>query len=78
MIIREPSGNKILIVLELPDEFEEHYARDRFNDSLERIKCDIVSQACRSGELSGRYEEELIDALIEGFKNSKMFKMEKK
>lgn len=75
MIVKEPSGKKIIIVLELPDDFEEHYVRDKFEDSLERIRCDL---ACRSGELSGLYEEELVGALIEGFKNSKMFKEETK
>lgn len=51
----------------LPDEFEEHFNYDAFQDSFKRIKSDISTNEC----LSGLYEIELVDALIEAFKKAK-------
>lgn len=54
------------IQISLPDEFEEHFKLDAFQDSLARIKCDIDTY----WRLSGRYEIELIDALKAAFLES--------
>lgn len=57
----------LLMLVTLPEEFEEHFHFDCFQDSLARIKCDIDTY----GRLSGRYEIELVEALMEAFKKSK-------
>lgn len=51
------------IILEIPEEFEDHFKTDRFEDSLHRLSADVHSVA-------GNYEKELADMLIEAFRNS--------
>ena len=46
--------------IQLPEEFKEHFKRDAFNDSLNRLKADAHC-------LAGNYEKELITALIDAF-----------
>lgn len=53
------------ITIELPKEFEEHFRRDRFEDSLKCLKGD-AGTFC----LAGRYEMELCDMLTAAFKNA--------
>lgn len=62
------------LLLELPDEFAQHFAMDRFKDSFMRICGDlgeIAKLQSRRGAismgLSGNYERELADALAEAF-----------
>lgn len=52
------------IIIELPDEFEEHFDFDRFQDSFMRICGDIRTK----DGLSGNYEYELADELKKAFK----------
>ena len=52
------------LIIELPDEFEEHFDFDRFQDSFMRICGDIRTK----GGLSGNYEYELADELKKAFK----------
>ena len=52
------------IVIKIPKEFETHFYNDRFKDSLERIKNDIKPPDERV-MLSGRYEVETIDMLVD-------------
>ena len=63
------------LVINIPKEFEEHYKdKDRFNDSLQRIRYDMHNLV-RSEyfiSLSGRYETELVDMLTEAFENSEV------
>lgn len=56
------------VIIELPNEFKEHFENDKFQDSLKRVLYDI---AFYDGSLSGRYEIELIEALQIGFNNAK-------
>ena len=51
------------LIIELPDEFEEHFDFDRFQDSFIRICGDIRTK----GALSGNYEYELADELKKAF-----------
>ena len=51
------------ITIEIPKEFEEHYKKDRFKDSLMRLACDIHCMA-------GRYERETVEMLIKAFGNA--------
>jgi hypothetical protein len=51
------------LTIKLPDEFEEHFDFDRFQDSFMRICGDIRTEGC----LSGNYEYELADELKKAF-----------
>lgn len=53
------------IEIEIPKEFEEHFARDRFRDSLSRLRFD-------AGNLAGLYEKEVTDMLITAFSHAKI------
>lgn len=53
------------IIIDIPKEFVCHFETDRFMDSLKRLKSDAHL-------IAGNYEKELIDMLIEAFKNSRV------
>ena len=53
------------IIIDIPKEFVWHFEQDRFADSLKRLKSDAHL-------LAGNYEKELMDMLIESFKNSRV------
>ncbi len=55
------------IVLEIPKEFESHFKRDKFHDSMRRINADFKHADL---VLSGNYEIELLEMLEEAFKDS--------
>lgn len=57
------------ITIKIPKEFEEHYNKDKFADSLKRIEADIKYQ--EGYGLSGLYELELIEMLRNAFNRSK-------
>jgi len=58
------------LVIDIPEEFEEHYNMDHFVDSFKRIETDIKVRI-GTGTFSGLYELELIEMLREAFsKNS--------
>lgn len=54
------------LLIEIPDEFREHFEFDRFQDSFMRICGDLEERKA----LSGRYEKELLGALKDAFKNA--------
>lgn len=58
----------MVIILEMPKEFNAHFNNDRFTDSLARIY-EEIKHAGYSG-LCGNYERELIDMLIPAFQKS--------
>lgn len=64
------------LLIELPKEFEEHFAMDKFKDSFMRICGDIKevvlshSKLGPSLGLSGKYEKELVDGLANAFENA--------
>ena len=51
------------IYIKIPKEFEEHFRKDRFEDSLHRLSADAHL-------LAGLYERETAAMLIESFKNA--------
>ena len=57
------SGDHMKITIDIPQEFEEHYKKDRFRDSLLRLKCDAHL-------LAGNYEQEVADMLVKAFENT--------
>lgn len=52
------------VTINIPKEFEKDLMKDGFKDSLERLKVDA------EGILVGKYEIEVIDMLIEAFKDA--------
>jgi hypothetical protein len=55
------------LVIEIPEEFVEHFNNDRFEDSLMRVEVDIEN---RESMLSGLYEIELIAMLRNALNNA--------
>ncbi len=61
------------IVIELQEAFSGHYAEDKFEDSLQRIRSDVhylYEEGDEGDSLSGNYELELLDELLRAFQNS--------
>lgn len=53
------------IIIDIPKEFEEHFNKDKFEESLERIRVDMdIGEKC----FCGLYEEELVTMLQKAFK----------
>lgn len=52
------------IEIEIPQEFEEHFIRDKFEDTLHRLSADAHL-------IAGNYEQETAIMLIKAFKESK-------
>lgn len=57
------------LIIEIPEEFEEHFNNDRFADSLMRIQVNTEHQ---EWSLSGLYEVELITMLRNAFYNAEV------
>lgn len=51
------------ITIDIPKEFEDHFNKDRFSDSLSRLKCDANC-------IAGNYERELMDMLTIAFSHA--------
>ena len=58
------------IIIDIPDEFEQHWNKDRFKDSLQRLKMD-------ANYLAGLYEEELTDMLVDAFQDAQIVEVAK-
>ena len=50
------------LIIDIPEEFEEHFNTDRFEDTLHRLSADAHL-------LAGNYEQETAIMLIDAFKN---------
>lgn len=59
------------VMIDIPKDFEKHFNKDRFKDSLERIKYDVNS--LKQDALSWRYDVEIIDMLMVAFKKAEVF-----
>ena len=56
------------IVIDIPEEFGNHFEGDRFEDSLQRVRFDIHKFLIRNKDmLSGNYEVETLDMLTDAF-----------
>ena len=64
----------MIISLEIPKEFEEHFNMDRFKDSLERIHVDIECARISYPTMSGLYETELIKMLRDAMIKAEIIK----
>lgn len=51
------------LIIEIPKEFEEHFRRDKFEDSLHRLSADVHL-------IAGNYEQETAIMLINAFKDA--------
>lgn len=56
------------IVIDIPQDFEEHFNNDKFKDSLERIKADLNEGFV----FAGNYERELLDMLVVAFEEARV------
>lgn len=56
------------LTIEIPKDFEEHFNKDRFEDSLMRVEVDIGEN--REFGLSGLYEIELVAMLRNALSNA--------
>lgn len=56
------------ITINIPKEFEQHFNGDRFKHSLERVRSDCTGMDDTA--LSGQYDLEVLDMLIEALKNA--------
>lgn len=62
------------VTIDIPAEFEGHFAFDHFRDSLGRIAYDLRTY---EGEpLSGRYEIETIEMLANALQRARIYKEE--
>jgi len=64
------------LIIDIPNEFEEHFNNDRFKDSLEHIEADIydcINTTQNVLIISGNYELELINMFIEAFEKAESF-----
>lgn len=62
------------VTIDIPAEFEGHFAFDHFRDSLGRIAYDLRTY---EGEpLSGRYEIETIEMLVDALQRARIYKEE--
>lgn len=52
------------IMIEIPSEYEGEFEKDKFENTLQRMKADAHC-------LAGNYEKETMNMLIEAFKNAK-------
>lgn len=64
----------MIISLEIPKEFEEHFNMDRFKDSLERVRVDIQCGLIDHGVIAGLYELEVIKMLREAMLKAEIIK----
>lgn len=64
----------MIISLEIPKEFEEHFNADRFKDSLERIRVDIECAKISYPTMSGLYEIEVIKMLRKAMLKAEIIK----
>ncbi len=63
------------ISFEIPKEFEEHFNMDRFKDSLERVRADILhGLENHSVIIAGLYELELIQMLRNAMTKAEVIK----
>jgi hypothetical protein len=63
----------MIIELNIPDEFVEHYNEDKFVNSLRRIEYDLrpCLEFVSKDYMFGRYEVELVEMLLKAFRESK-------
>lgn len=62
------------VTIDIPQEFEGQFNSDRFKDSLKRIITDVTDEIESDFSISGKYEIELCEMLIEALKKAKLVK----
>lgn len=66
------------VTIDIPQKFEQHFNKDRFEDSLKRIITDVTDEIESDFSISGKYEIELCEMLIEALKNAEYEDAEKR
>ena len=72
---KQDKDDSITVRLNLPREFIDHYNRDKFKESLQRIRFDIYrsyNKQIYNPCISGNYEIEILDMLIDMFSDSEI------
>lgn len=65
------------IMLDIPAEFEEHFAFDHFRDSLGRIAYDLRTWTYEGDDLlSGRYDIETLEMLTDALQRAQIHEKE--
>ena len=59
------------VVIDIPKDFEQHFNEDKFKDSLLRLKADTNYGLEHESTISGNYEIELLDMLVEAFEEAR-------
>lgn len=70
--------NNLKITLDIPKDFEQHFSNDRFKDSLKRIQTDVLDEIESDFSISGKYELEVLEMLLDAFKNAEIISSEYK
>ena len=60
------------LVIDIPEDFEQHFNGDKFKDSLLRLKADTNYGLEHESTISGIYEIELLDMLVEAFEEAEV------
>ena len=60
------------VVIDIPKEFEQHFNEDKFKDSLLRLKADANYGLEHDETISGLYEIELLDMLVEALEKAEI------
>jgi hypothetical protein len=60
------------ILIDIPQDFEKHFNEDKFKDSLLRLKADTNYGLEHESTISGNYEIELLDMLVEVFEKAEI------
>ena len=55
------------LMIDIPKEFEQYFNEDKFEDSLKRIMTGVNCQIIKELSISGNYEIEFCEMLIEAF-----------
>lgn len=60
-------------IISIPKEFLEHYHKDKFEDSLQRVLADLDNaRVCLGYSVAGKYESEVIEMLRIALKESEV------
>lgn len=60
------------LVIDIPEDFEQHFNEDKFKDSLLRLKADTNYGLEHELTISGIYEIELLDMLVVAFEKAEV------
>lgn len=72
IVYRRKEKLDMKLVIDIPKDFEQHFNEDKFKDSLLRLKADTNYGLEFESTISGNYEIELLDMLVEAFEKAEI------